>query len=275
MDLRGYQLVYILGRANLKTMILYQEETSLDKADKIENYYGLEEPITGKQLYERGRNQAKKVGIELKKEEVVNILTEKETFQVVTPQEKYQTKTVILATGNRKNTPQIKGLENLEGRGVSYCAICDGFFYKNKEVAVIGNGNYAIQEANELLPLAKKITILTNGEEKPKAENTKFEINTKKIVEVIGDSKIESILFQDGTSLKIDGLFIAQGVAGGFELAKKLGILTKKEQIIVNEKMETNVEGVYACGDCTRSVCYKLVKQYMKEQKQDYKQLIT
>lgn len=227
-DQREYQLVYTHGRANLKTMIFYQEETNLKKADKIENYYGLYEPISGKKLYEIGIKQARKLGIELKKEEVINIIALPKEYEVITSKEKYRTKSIILATGNQKNKTNIKGLEEREGKGVSYCAVCDGFFYKNKKVAVIGNGNYAIQEAKELISLAKEITILTNGKEKPIVKSFDFNINTKEIVQVVGNQKVEEVIFQDGTSLKVDGIFVAQGVAGGFDLAKKLGILTRK-----------------------------------------------
>lgn len=84
-------------------------------------------------------------------------------FLVVTEQDKYQSKAIILATGNKKNKPKIKGIEKFEGKGISYCAVCDGFFYRNRSIGVIGSGNYAITETNELINIASNITILTNG----------------------------------------------------------------------------------------------------------------
>ncbi len=147
--------------------------------------------------------------------------------------------------------PNIKGIKEFEGKGISYCAICDGFFYKNKNVAVLGNGNYAISETNDLINIANEITILTNGKEAPEVRNENIKINSKKIREVRGENKLEEIEFEDNTNLKIDGIFVAEGTAGSTEFAKKLGIITKQDKIDVNENMETNIPGIFACGDCT------------------------
>ena len=172
-------------------------------------------------------------------------------FTVKTSNCTYKSKVVILATGNKKNKPKITGIEKFEGKGVSFCAICDGFFYRNKDVAVIGSGDYAISETNDLINVAKDITILTNGEKAPdfRADNVKIE--TRGIKEIKGDSKVEEVELDDGTKLKTDGIFVAQGVACSTDFAKKLGALTNKDKIVVNEKMETNISGLFACGDCT------------------------
>lgn len=202
-------------------------------------------------MYEDGINQAKNLGIEVKNEEVLKIEVEQTCFAVTTEKNKFKTKTVVLATGNKKNTPKIKGVKEFEGKGISYCAICDGFFYKNKNVAVIGSGNYAISETNDLINISKEITILTNGEKAPEIRADNVKINEKEILEVIGKERVEEIRFTDNTTLKTEGIFIAEGIAGSSEFAKKLGILVQKNTIIVNEKMETNIPGIYACGDCT------------------------
>lgn len=238
-------------RANLNTLILYNDESGLEKADLIENYYGFEKGINGKQLYNTGIKQAENIGVEVKKEEVIKIENNIEDFNVITSNNKYKTKTLIFATGNKKNKPKIKGIEKFEGRGVSYCAICDGFFYRNRSISVIGNGNYAISETNELINIANDITILTNGEEAPEFRADNVKITTKPIDEILGDKKVEEIKFKDGTTMKTEGIFVAQGVAGSAEFAKKLGIMTSKDKIVVNENMQTNIKGIYACGDCT------------------------
>ena len=238
-------------RANLKTLILYNDESGLEKASLIENYYGFKNGISGKELYETGIEQAKNIGVEVKKEEVVKIENNVEYFNIVTNTNEYKTKNLILATGNKKNKPKIKGIEKFEGRGVSYCAICDGFFYRNRSVSVLGSGNYAIAETNELINIADNITILTNGEKAPEFRADNVTIDTKEIEEINGENKVEEIKFKDGSTLKTDGIFVAQGVAGSSEFAKKLGIMTNKDKIIVNENMETNIKGIYACGDCT------------------------
>lgn len=238
-------------RANLKTLILYNDKSGLEKASLIENYYGFKNGITGEELYNTGIEQAKNIGVEVLKEEVVKIENNIEHFNVVTTSNEYQAKNLILATGNKKNRPKIKGIEKFEGKGVSYCAICDGFFYRNRSVAVLGSGNYAIAETNELINIADNITILTNGKKAPEFRADNVKVDTKEIEEIEGTDKVEEVKFKDGTTIKTDGIFVAEGVAGSSEFAKKLGIITQKDKIVVNENMETNVKGIYACGDCT------------------------
>ena len=246
-------------RANKKTLIIYNEKSSLEKANKIENYYGFPNGISGKEVYQNGIMQAKNLGIELKKEEVIKIEKIKETFEVSTINRKYISRNVILATGNKKNSPDIKGIKKLEGKGISYCAICDGFFYRGKDVAVLGSGDYAISEVNDLLNVANKITILTNKKKMPdfRAENVKVE--TRGVIAVKGENQLESIELEDGTKLEVDGLFVAQGVAGSTDFARKLGALVKDNKIVVSDKMETTIQGLYACGDCVGGI-YQIAK---------------
>lgn len=251
-DQHGISSSLYTKRANLNTLIIHNEHSSLEKADKIENYYGFENGIDANKLYNNGIMQSKNLGVEIKKEEVTKIETKENIFYITTSINRlYVAKVVILATGNKKNRPNIKGLEHLEGKGISYCAICDGFFYKNKNVVVIGNGNYAISETNELINIVKKITILTNGRKAPDIRANNVEIETKQIKEIHGENRVEEIQFTDNTLLKTDGIFIAEGVAGSVDFARKIGAITKNEKIVVGEKMNTNVKGLYACGDCT------------------------
>ena len=237
-------------RANKKTLILYKDDSSLERASKIENYYGFENGISGEKLYEDGIKQAKNIGVDVKEEEVIKIEKNVEAFLVTTSNMQYKAKYVILATGNKKNKPKIQGIIELEGKGVSYCAICDGFFYRGKDVSVLGNGDYAISETNDLINLAKTITILTNGQKAPefRAENVTIETRVVKAIE--GENRVEAIELEDGTRIKTDGIFIAQGVAGSTEFAKKLGALVDKDKIVVDSNMKTSVPGLYACGDC-------------------------
>lgn len=243
-------------RRNLRTLIIYKEKSALEKSNKIENYYGFENGINGEELYKIGIRQAQNIGAEVIKDEVTNIqvdyLNEKgHIFKVETLINKFEAKSVILATGNKKNKPNIKNMDKYEGKGISYCAICDGFFYRNKNVAVIGNGDYAIAEAKDLQNIAKSITILTNGRQAPEYRAENININTKKIDQIEGENKVEEINFTDNTKMKIDGIFIAQGVAGSTEFAKKIGAKINNDKIVVDENMETSIKGLFACGDCT------------------------
>lgn len=249
--LHGISASIYAKRGNLNPLVIYNDKSSLEKTEKIDNYYGFENGVDGKKLYEDGINQAKNLNIDVKNEEVIKIEFAEKGYTVTTSKDKYDSKTIILATGNKKNTANIKGIKEFEGKGISYCAICDGFFYRDKNVVVIGSGNYAVSETNDLINIAKEITILTNGKETPEIRAENVKINDKEIREIRGEEKAEEIEFTDNSRIKTDGIFIAEGIAGSSEFAKKLGIITKNNKIIVNEKMETNVPGIYACGDCT------------------------
>ena len=187
--------------------------------------------------------------MEIKKEEVLNIEKTENSFNVLTINNKYKSKAVIIATGNKKLRPNIKGIEEFEGKGISYCAICDGFFYRNKNVAVIGEGEYAINEANYLKEIVNGVTILTNGIDIGEAKD--YKIISKKIKEIHGDNTVKQVEFDDNSKIDIDGIFIAMGEAGGADFARKTGVFLQKDSIIVDEDMQTNVEGLYACGNVT------------------------
>lgn len=175
-------------RGNLKTLIIYKEKSSLEKAKIVENYYGFEKGIKGEELYKIGIEQAKNLGAEILNDEVTNIKIEieenKQLFKVQTLNGEFKSKSLILATGNKKNKPNIEKIDEFEGRGISYCAICDGFFYKNKDIAVIGDGNYAISEAIDLQNIAKSVNILTNGKQVPEYRAENVNINNKEIKEI-------------------------------------------------------------------------------------------
>lgn len=237
-------------RSNLNVLVLYYGKSELEKAHKIENYYGFIEGISGENLYKTGIEQAKKIGVEVLEKEILSIeIKENFIFEAKTAEESFRGKSIIIATGNKKVRPNIKGIEEFEGKGISYCAICDGFFYREKNVVVIGNGEFAIHEANDLANIVNNVKILTNGMEKPKTD--KYEIDDRKIKQIHGDKKVSSIEFEDGEIIEVEGVFIAQGIAGGSDFAKKLGVISNKDNIVVNEDMETNIKGIFACGNLT------------------------
>lgn len=244
----GISASLYVKRANLNVLVLYSGISNLEQATEIYNYYGFPEGIKGSELYNNGIKQAEHLGIEVKEAEVLGIENLGNTYNVKTVNETFEAKAIILSTGNKKLKPDIKGIEEFEGKGISYCAICDAFFYKNKNVAVIGNGRFAIAEAEELSHIVKDVKILTNGLDKPKCN---FEVNTLKIKEISGEEKVQKIIFEDGSNLKLDGIFIALGEAGGSDFAKSLGIIQGQDNIKTNNNMETNLKGIYACGNIT------------------------
>ena len=235
-------------RAGSNVLILYYGESNLNKAEKIDNYYGFVNAIEGEKLYQNGIEQARNLGIDVINEEVLSIQKE-EKYIVKTVSNEYYAKAVIISTGNKKLRPNIKGIIQFEGKGISYCAICDGFFYRNKNVVVIGDGEFALNEANDLKNVANNVKILTNGEQS--TLNSEFEVITNKIKQIHGEERVHSIEFEDGNTIDVDGVFIALGEAGGSDFAKKLGAMLNKDDIIVDENMQTNVEGLFACGNTT------------------------
>ena len=194
-------------RGNLKTLVIYKENSALENASKIENYYGFKNGVKGEELYRTGIEQAINLGVEVLEEEVTNIQIDfieldkenintknnfiendkkqiQQIFKVETLNNEFQTKAVVLATGNKKNKPNINKIDEYEGRGVSYCAVCDGFFYRNKDVVVIGNGDYAISETMNLQNVVRSTTILTNGQKIPEYRAENVNINDKEIKEI-------------------------------------------------------------------------------------------
>jgi len=265
-------------RAGMNVLVLYHGTSELEKAHKIDNYYGFADGISGKELFDNGIKQAQNLGVEVIEKEITNIemsmnadVSGNEGQQVIynvkAIDQTFEAKAVIIATGNKKVRPNIPGIVEFEGKGISYCAICDGFFYRNKNVAIIGNGEFALSEAEDLENVVNSITILTNGEanvESDASENglegrvkgkfDKYKVDTRKIKQIIGEQKVKAIEFEDGDILEIDGIFVAEGIAGGGSFAKKLGIITKGDNgdnLEVNENMETNIKGIFACGNLT------------------------
>lgn len=253
-------------RANLNVAVIYSGESQLEKAHKIDNYYGFPEGITGPDLYAAGIAQAQNLGIEVVKAEVTNIQMDSPVQYTVSAAGKdYSAPSVILATGNKKLRPLIDGIIAFEGKGVSYCAVCDGFFYRKKRVTVIGNGTFAVAEASHLAHIAESVTILTDGKDDAEvraALNTsadesarqKIAVDTRKLTAVTGTqdgARVGGVTFTDGSSLGADGVFVALGSAGAADFAKKLGLSLAEgsDAIAVDSKMATNAPGIFSCGN--------------------------
>lgn len=234
-------------RSNANVVIISKKDSTLYKADKIDNYYGFATTISGEELYENGLKQAENLGIEIIEDEVVGINYDG-NYSIDGINGSYTAKAVIMATGSKKAKTPIKGADDFLGKGLSYCAICDGFFYRKKKVGVFGSGEYALHEAKVLSNICSEVIIFTNGDE---TNINEFTINSKKIVSLQGEEKLEALVFEDGTKEELDGLFVAIGSAGTTDLALKLGVMVENNKVVINSKMETNMPGFYACGDAT------------------------
>ena len=238
-------------RGNIDTTVISKGYGALEKAHAIENYYGLATPLPGKELHDLGVSQVRKLGADIVSKEVVGISFDGK-FKVLTADEEFSADALIIATGTSRKVPRIKGIADFEGLGVSYCAVCDGFFHRGKDVAVLGSGKYALHEAQALLPIAGSVTVLTDGTSPEVEFPSEIKVDERKISHLDGSPMaLSTVVFDDSSSMTISGLFIAQGSASSTDLARKVGIATDSNKIVVDENIATNIPGIFACGDCT------------------------
>lgn len=234
------------------------------EAWQVENYPGCEK-ISGRELMEKFKTQAESLGGEIIQGAVNSIKKASEGFEIFTEDGKnYNSQSIILALGMKPRKLNIPGEDKFIGKGVSYCATCDGAFFKNKDVAVIGGGDAAATAVLQLAEFANKAYILyvTGGliiepswMEKIK-NNAKIEmVECVKIAEITGEQKVAGINYKFGGESKeiaVDGVFIEIGSVPGVVLAKELGVKTdEQDYIIIDQAQATNIENVYAAGDAT------------------------
>ncbi|HEX2926809.1 MAG TPA: NAD(P)/FAD-dependent oxidoreductase [Ruminiclostridium sp.] len=242
-------------RANLKTLVVGRRDSALSRAGKIDNYFGFAETVSGSYLLDEGERQISRLGAELVEDEVISV-EKGDFFNVKTTSGEYTSKTLLFATGQPQKKVPVENLDEFEGKGVSYCTTCDGFFYNNLKVGVLGFRDFAIHEAVELLTFTKNITIYTNGKELELSEESKqiadsFKVNTRPVQKLDGSEFLQRIHFKDGTSEEIDGIFVAYGSASSADFARKLGVIVDGSSIVVDRKQQTNIDGAFAAGDCT------------------------
>ena len=246
----GVQAGIYLLRANKKVLFFHAPNIgALQSAGVIENFYG-QTKISGKELYDIGISSVKNLGAQIKESLVTYIEYdfENELYIVCDNNIKVKAKTLILAMGKQIQNKSSYKLNATEK--ISYCATCDGFFYRNKKLAIIGNSEYTLSEYNHLLNVASDITLITNNVEiSSELKDIKNVIN-KEIVSInqTKDNNVK-ITFKDKSSEIFEGVFIAEGHFGTSALSSTLGVYSENGFIVVNEKMSTNVKGVYACGD--------------------------
>ncbi len=258
------------SRAKLKTLMLEKMGCGGHAAitDWIENYPGFPDGLSGLQLAEKFEAQARKSGLAIKIEEVKKIIPEKNIKKVISDSAEYKTKTIIIATGAEFKKAEVPGEEEHIGKGVSYCATCDGPFFKDKEVAVIGGGDSAIQEALFLTKFAKKVTIVhrrdklraTKVLQERALSNPRIEFKWDSVIDKIsGTGKVESIDIKNVLTGKIsavetDGVFIFIGFMPSASFVSDVIKVDELGRILTDEQMRTSIEGIYACGDVRRKI---------------------
>ncbi len=228
---------------------------------KIENYPGMTQ-VSGNELADKMVEQVLFQGADVELEEVLEVKGEGNTKKVITDMGEHETKAVIIATGAEHRRLGVEGEDKFIGEGISFCAVCDGAFYAEREVAVIGGGNSALQEALSLSEICKKVTVVQNldfltGEAKlaelvEKKENIEV-ILSHTVEKVLGEDAFEGIVIKgaDGErELKADGMFVAIGLSPATKNFAGITSLDKVGYFISDERCLTDTEGVFVAGDC-------------------------
>ena len=246
----GVSAALYLARAGIAAAIIENGPGALARAHKIDNYYGIS--ASGSKIYANGLEQARSQDVQIINDEVIGVeYIDSFTLSLKNTKESLTTSTLILATGTKNVSLNLPGLVQLEGKGISYCAVCDGFFFRKKKVAVLGSGAFALHEAEYLRHLASNVTILTNGQDAAAAQAAGFATITAKLTAVQGEQRLSAISFADGSVLEVDGLFIAMGTADSTDIARKLGAQINGRFIRIDSDGATNIPGLFAAGDCT------------------------
>lgn len=266
----GYTAAIYAVRSGIKTIVF--DKTSgggrARDAPKIENYPGFES-ILGVDLMDKMQKHAVKYADIHFLEEVKSIEKTNDTFTLETNRTTYVVKAVILSMGTKHRKLGVPGEENLQGKGVSYCATCDGFFFKGKTVAVVGGGNTALAESIYLKQIGCKKVYLIHRRDQLRAEKAYEEksldlkvhiLYNTRVEKILGEEKVESLEVYDSEKnersiLRVDGVFISIGEEPESQLAKELDVeLDENGYIVVDRQQRTRVEGVYAAGDVTGGI---------------------
>ena len=231
-------------------------------ADKVKNYPGFEE-ISGYEYATKLYNQVKKLNPDIKFEEVIQIKNYEKYKEIITNKNSYKSKTVIIATGSKNRKLGLNNEYKLIGKGISYCATCDGMFFKDKTVAIYGGGNTATHDALYLSDIAKKVYVVyrrkefrfdsLNLDKLKNKDNVEFILNSN-IIDIKGEEKVESIVIKENETsnekeLVVDGLFIAIGNIPVSSMCNDLIDLDEKGYIISKEDCKTNIDGIFVDGD--------------------------
>ena len=258
------------SRLGAKTLILEKLTPGgqITLSSEIENYPGVCEIKSGLEFMACWPEQAKRFGAKIKSEEVKELKVENEKWIVKTHKNEYISKAVIVATGSTPKKAGFEGEEEFIGRGVSYCAVCDGFFYKDKVVAVIGGGDTALEEALYLSKIAKKVYLIHRRDKFRAAPSTQKKVfNTPNIEiiynetvkKVLGKEFVEGIILSSNKEIKVDGIFVFVGMKVNNELVKDLVELNEWGEVKVDLNMQTSRKGLYAAGDIRENAVKQVV----------------
>lgn len=252
----GLSAALYIRRAGYTPLIIGKDSGALGQSHRIENYFGLETPVSGDELFRRGLAQVERLGIEVVSDEVVSI-RETKGFRVCTASGRIiPTRSILFATGKHRRLPNIPNVETFIGNGISQCAQCDGFLMRNRALAVVGSGDHAVSELSHLRPLTNNLRLFTNGATITTDRFPKdLPIITDPIIEFYGsDNGMLAGIRTESGDYPVDGIFLAEGVASASDFAARLGIIMDGSDIKVDRSYQTNVAGLFAAGDCIGGV---------------------
>lgn len=246
------------ARANKKVLILEKETIGgqMASAPLIENYPGYN-AILGSELAGLMYDQAENLGVEIELEEVTEII-DGDIKKVITEDNTYEAKSIIIATGSKYRLLGLENEEELIGKGIHFCVACDGAFFKDKEVAVIGGGNSAVINAITLSDICKKVTVVQNMDkltaeevlvDKLKSKNNVDIILSANVTSIKGDDALESIVINNDKEIKLDGMFISIGLIPQSDLVKNILELNPYGYIEATDGISKK-EGIFVAGDC-------------------------
>jgi thioredoxin reductase (NADPH) len=247
----GISASLYLSRSGLKTVVVGMNAGALERAELVENYYGFPDGITGAELAERGILQAERLGVTVETAEVVQISydgTFRLTYADGTARE---ARSALLATGKARQSLRVPGFEEFRGRGISFCATCDGFLYRGKRLGLLGAGDYAASEAAELAHFTNDITVFTNGAPFISGDfPPSVAFVDSPLTRCLGSDRLGAVETADGKNHALDGLFVALGTAGAVDFAQKIGVSVEANDVVVDADFMTNCPGLFAAGDC-------------------------
>jgi len=253
----GLSAAIYTARAGYKTMVLGCDPKVYGDY-QIDNYFGFPESISGRELIELGCRQAQKFGAKISCQRVLKVLQNTDGgFDIKTDQSEISSAALILATGVTRVRPGIKNISQYEGKGVSFCVSCDGFFYRNKKVLVLGEGIFAANQALEIKDYTPHVKICTQRKKEKITEHyldllqkKEIPVLSRKVTQLAGEKFLEKAVFDDGEIMDVDGVFVAMGEASSLDFAYSLGITIKGVFIEADYDQKTNIPGVFAAGDC-------------------------
>lgn len=268
----GYTAGVYTGRANLKPLILtgHIEGGQLTQTTEVENFPGFPAGLQGFELMQKMKEQAENYGAEIKRDTIDYVDFSKRPFTLKSETEEYEADAVIIATGAKPRTFNMESEIKYRNKGVSYCATCDGFFFKGKTVAVLGGGDTAVEEALYLTNFCEKVYLIHRRDElrAEKIQQEKLFANEK--IEIVWDSlvqefvggeeklsaiKIKNKNTEEVSDIEVDGVFVAIGYTPNSQIFEGALDLDEAGYIKVkNKSTETSVEGVFACGDVIEPV---------------------